>query len=123
MPNVRVCPVCQVPRTPDEFREPAERGMTGRPPKVCAGCRAVDPELQAVHADNVTRRDPARQRQRGYARRSEAERLAATRATHPAGIKRCPDVAGCGRALPVGEFYVDPYQQDGLRALCSDCSS
>lgn len=112
---------CQSERPIAEFRD--EGDVTrGRPPKVCRYCRAKDERLQRHHARNRARRPHAVVNQRAYAARSEWEVFLATIRTHPAGYKVCPEVAGCGQALPIEAFTPNRYQQDGLEPLCDSCN-
>lgn len=118
----RTCATCGKDKpTGVGFREPGDV-TRGRPPKTCVECRAKIPALRARHADNVARRSDARARQRAYARRHPAEIARATHEAHPWGLKVCPEVSGCGQALPLFLFRADPYQADGLAPYCRDCA-
>ncbi|WNT44364.1 hypothetical protein SEA_MABODAMACA_47 [Microbacterium phage Mabodamaca] len=118
----RICPTCDTERvTPDDFRDPGEERRPGRPPRSCLSCRERNPELAERQRKNVAARPAARAKQREYANRPDAVIAVATAELHPDGVKRCPEVAGCGLTKPLSDYGTARHQADGLHVICDPC--
>lgn len=118
----RTCPRCHTERrTPHEFQDAHEAGKPGRPPRICRFCREDDPALQARYEDYKATRPAQRIATQAKARRTDVQVLAARTYLRPSGMKTCPEVAGCGQALPFDAFGPDRHQPDGLHQLCDSC--
>lgn len=119
----RICPLCKKEkRTAIDFRDRGDVNV-GRPPKVCAECRAKSPVEQAKQAANVAFRKQNVDNHVLYASRSYEEVLRDRARIHPGGLKTCPENSGCGKSLPLSEFAEDWYQAAGLDSVCRSCRS
>lgn len=118
----RVCPSCNTEKaTPADFRDPGESGA-GRPPKVCAECRASSPALQLQQQRNVERRAKGRAYRAELADRPSSLVIEEMLHAHPMDMKLCPPVGGCGARKHLSEFHLNTHQVDGLAPVCASCS-
>lgn len=119
--RTRPCLRCKREKALDDFRDPGQR--LGRPPTVCRSCRDEDPVARARYEANVARREETRAAHARLAMRSDAEVEAAQAVRFPDGVKECPEVAGCGRTLPLSAFGPNRHQPSGLYVICDACAA